>query len=59
MKTALITSFVLLYVSHATVIRSPLQEYKLLVGSIFPAMRTSEGIQAMGGSMTLIRRIGI
>ena len=46
MKADLITaSLAVLYFSHATVIRSPLQEYDLLVGSIFSgAMRTSEGI---------------
>ena len=61
MKADLITaSLAGLYLIHATVVRSPLQEHNLLVGSIFSgAMRTSEGIQTVGGSMTLTRRAGI
>ena len=54
MKADLVTaSLAVLYLSHATVIRSPLQEHNFLVGSIFSgAMRISEGIQTVGGSMT-------
>lgn len=57
----IIASLAVLYLSHATVVRSPLQEHNLLVGSIFSgamAMRTSEGIQIVGGSMALRRRAG-
>ena len=54
MKADLVTaSLAVLYLSYATVIRSPLQEHNLLVSSIFSgAMRISEGIQTVGGSMT-------
>lgn len=58
MKTHLIIlSLAVLHVSHATVVRSPLQELNLLVGSIFSrAMCTPEGIHAVGGSMIITRR---
>ena len=56
----LTASLTVLYVSHATVVRSTLKEHNLLVGSIFSgAMRTFESIQTAGDSMTLTRSASI